>query len=184
MATSTVLAKCCSCRGLGRTSDAAQIEAIVIKAVDGVPVRVGDVARVEIGHEIRRGAVSADGRGEAVMGLGFMLMGENTHRYTEALKTRVDEIAANLPAGMTLITMYDRTELVDSVIDTVRKNLFEGGLLVVAVLFLFLGNLRAGLIVAAGDSSLNVVCLHRHVAVWHRGELTEPWCYRLWVGRR
>ncbi len=112
------------------------------------PFASGDVAKVEIGHEIRRGAVSADGRGEAVMGLGFMLMGENTHRYTDALKTKVEEIQANLPAGMTLVTMYDRTELVDSVIDTVRKNLFEGGLLVVAVLFLFLGNLRAGLIVA------------------------------------
>ena len=135
-------------QGLGRTSDAAQIEGIVIKAVDGVPVRVGDVAKVEIGHEIRRGAVSADGRGEAVMGLGFMLMGENTHDYTEALKRKVEEIQSNLPAGMSLITMYDRTELVDSVIDTVRQNLFEGGLLVVAVLFVFLGNLRAGLIVA------------------------------------
>ncbi|WP_417734858.1 efflux RND transporter permease subunit [Rosistilla oblonga] len=135
-------------QGLGRTSSEEQIEAIVIKSVDGVPVRISDVASVEIGHEIRRGAVSADGRGEAVMGLGFMLMGENTHQYTAALKKRVKEIRTNLPAGMTLVTMYDRTELVDSVIDTVRKNLFEGGLLVVAVLFLFLGNLRAGLIVA------------------------------------
>ena len=135
-------------QGLGRTSDASQIEDIVIKAVDGVPVRVSDVATVETGYEIRRGAVSADGRGEAVMGLGFMLMGENTHQYTAALKEKVEEIKANLPTGMTLVTMYDRTELVDSVIDTVRKNLFEGGLLVVAVLFIFLGNLRAGLIVA------------------------------------
>ncbi|XZE55857.1 efflux RND transporter permease subunit [Planctomycetaceae bacterium SH139] len=135
-------------QGLGRTSNGEQIEAIVIKSVDGVPVRISDVASVEIGYEIRRGAVSADGRGEAVMGLGFMLMGENTHQYTAKLKQRVEEIRTNLPAGMTLVTMYDRTELVDSVIDTVRKNLFEGGLLVVAVLFLFLGNLRAGLIVA------------------------------------
>lgn len=135
-------------QGIGRTTDSDQIENVVIKSVDGVPVRVGDVANVEIGHEIRRGAVSADGRGEAVMGLGFMLMGENTHRYTAALKAKAEEIKANLPAGMELVTMYDRTELVDSVIETVRKNLFEGGLLVVSVLFLFLGNLRAGLIVA------------------------------------
>lgn len=135
-------------QGLGRTTDIPQIENIVIKAVDGVPVRIRDVATVEVGHEIRRGAVTADGNGEAVMGLGFMLMGENTHQYTDALKTRVEEIQVNLPTGMTLVTMYDRTELVDSVIDTVRKNLFEGGLLVVAVLFFFLGNLRAGLIVA------------------------------------
>ena len=135
-------------QGLGRTTDIPQIENIVIKAIDGVPIKIHDVATVEIGHEIRRGAVTADGRGEAVMGLGFMRMGENTHQYTEALKRKVKEIEANLPTGMTLVTMYDRTELVDSVIDTVRKNLLEGGLLVVAVLFLFLGNLRAGLIVA------------------------------------
>jgi len=135
-------------QGLGRTTDIPQIENIVIKAVDGVPVRILDVATVEVGHEIRRGAVTADGNGEAVMGLGFMLMGENTHQYTDALKGRVEEIKTNLPPGMTLVTMYDRTELVDSVIDTVRKNLFEGGLLVIAVLFFFLGNLRAGLIVA------------------------------------
>ncbi|NND97764.1 MAG: efflux RND transporter permease subunit [Pirellulaceae bacterium] len=135
-------------QGLGRTTDERQIENIVIKAVDGVPVLVRDVADVEIGFEIRRGAVTADGRGEAVMGLGFMLMGENTHHYTESLKAKLAEIKPNLPSGMTLVTMYDRTELVDSVIDTVRKNLFEGGLLVIAVLFCFLGNLRAGLIVA------------------------------------
>ena len=135
-------------QGLGRTTDIPQIENIVIKAVDGVPVRIRDVATVGVGHEIRRGAVTADGSGEAVMGLGFMLMGENTHQYTDALKNKVEEIKANLPPGMTLVTMYDRTELVDSVIDTVRKNLFEGGLLVIAVLFFFLGNLRAGLIVA------------------------------------
>lgn len=135
-------------QGLGRTTDIPQIEDIVIKAVDGVPVRIGDVATVEVGNEIRRGAVTADGNGEAVMGLGFMLMGENTHRYTDALKSKVEEIKTNLPNGMALVTMYDRTELVDSVIDTVRKNLMEGGLLVIAVLFVFLGNLRAGLIVA------------------------------------
>ena len=135
-------------QGLGRTTNIPEIENIVIKAVDGVPVRVRDIADVQIGHEIRRGAVTADGNGEAVMGLGFMLMGENTHQYTDALKVKVEQIRTNLPTGMALVTMYDRTELVDSVIDTVRKNLFEGGLLVVAVLFLFLGNLRAGLIVA------------------------------------
>ena len=106
------------------------------------------MADVEIGHEIRRGAVTADGQGEAVLGLGFMLMGENSHEVTRRLKTKMDEIKAQLPPGVTVETVYDRTELVDHVIETVQKNLFEGGLLVVAVLFLFLGNLRAGLIVA------------------------------------
>src|SRR5204863_1308375 len=109
----------------------------------------GDVADVEVGHEIRRGAVTADGRGEVVLGLGFMLMGENSHEVTWHMKQKLDEIKQTLPANVKVEPVYDRTELVDQVIDTVRNNLFEGGLLVVAVLFLFLGNLRAGLIVAS-----------------------------------
>jgi len=134
--------------GVGRTVNVDEIENIVVKAEDGVPIRVSDVANVQIGHEIRRGTVTANGRGEAVLGLGFMLMGENSHEVTWALKDKVEQIRGTLPAGMTIQTVYDRTELVDHVIHTVQKNLFEGGLLVVAVLFIFLGNLRAGIIVA------------------------------------
>ena len=134
--------------GIARTVNIEQIENIVIRAIDGSPIRVGDVATVEIGHEIRRGAVTADGRGEVVYGLGFMLMGENSHRVTLALKHKLEEIKATLPPGVEVTTVYDRTELVDKVIETVQINLFEGGLFVVAILFLFLGNLRAGLIVA------------------------------------
>ena len=134
--------------GQGRTVNLEQIENIVVTSRDGVPIRIRDVADVQIGHEIRRGAVTANGRGEAVLGLGFMLMGENSHKVTWALKNKVEEIKKTLPPGVTIQTVYDRTELVDHVIETVQKNLFEGGLLVVAVLFIFLGNLRAGLIVA------------------------------------
>ena len=134
--------------GQGRTVNAEQIGAIVVTAKHGVPVRVRDVGEVVLGYEIRRGAVTADGYGEAVMGLGFCLMGENTSEVTEGLKKKMEDIRATLPPGVRLISMYDRTELVDHVIETVRKNLFEGGLFVVAVLFIFLGNLRAGLIVA------------------------------------
>ena len=134
--------------GLGRTVNIEQIENIVIKAKDGVPILVRDVADVQIGHEIRRGAVTADGKGEVVYGLGFMLMGENSHEVTYALKEKMEEIKASLPPGVEVQTVYDRTQLVDFVIETVQKNLFEGGLLVVVVLFIFLGNLRAGLIVA------------------------------------
>lgn len=135
-------------QGISRTTDADQIRQIVVTAQAGVPIRVGDVADVVIGHEIRRGAVTADGQGEIVLGLGFMLMGENSHKFTSRLKQRLREIRRILPPGVKIETVYDRTELVDHVIDTVRKNLFEGGLLVVAVLFVFLGHLRAGLIVA------------------------------------
>ncbi|MBY0524423.1 MAG: CusA/CzcA family heavy metal efflux RND transporter [Gemmataceae bacterium] len=134
--------------GIGRTVNVEQIQGIVVTAKDGVPVHVKDVADVQVGHEIRRGAVTADGKGEVVLGLGFMLMGQNSHEVTRAMKARMDEIRTNLPPDVQVETAYDRTELVDFVIDTVRKNLFEGGLLVVAVLFLFLGNLRAAAIVA------------------------------------
>ena len=134
--------------GIGRTVSVKDIRNIVITARDGVPVHVGDVCEVQIGHEIRRGAVTADGQGEVVLGLGFMLMGENSHSVTNELKSKMDEIKTTLPPGVEVEAVYDRTELVDHVIDTVQKNLFEGGLLVIAVLFVFLGNLRAGLIVA------------------------------------
>ena len=133
--------------GIGRLTDIAEIKSIVIKAKDGVPITVSDVADVEIGHEIRRGAVTADGKGEVVLGLGFMLMGENSHQVTWSMKERLKEIRALLPANVQLETVYDRTELVQFVIETVRTNLFEAGLLVVAVLFLFLGNLRGAAIV-------------------------------------
>jgi cobalt-zinc-cadmium resistance protein CzcA len=136
-------------QGIGAVSNVDELGNIVVAAKHGVPVRVRDVGTVEIGSEIRRGAVTYQGRGEAVLGLGFMLMGENTHEVTSRLKQKLEEVKKTLPPGIRVETVYDRTELVDHVIDTVRKNLFEGGLLVVAVLFLFLGNLRAGLIVAS-----------------------------------
>jgi len=134
--------------GVGRTVSIKEIENVVIMAKQGVPIRIRDVAKVQIGHEIRRGAVTANGRGEAVLGLGFMLMGENSHDVTWRLKEKIEQIKQSLPAGVTIQTVYDRTELINHVIHTVQKNLFEGGLLVVAVLFIFLGNLRAGIIVA------------------------------------
>ncbi len=99
-------------------------------------------------HEIRRGAVTADGRGEAVLGLGFMLMGENSAVVTHALKAKLAEVQKFLPPDVKLEVLYDRTELVDNVIRTVEHNLLAGALLVIAILFAFLGNLRAGLIVA------------------------------------
>jgi cobalt-zinc-cadmium resistance protein CzcA len=134
--------------GVGRTVNMEQIGAIVVTAHDGIPIRIRDVADVEIGQEIRRGAVTADGKGEAVLGLGFMLMGENSHVVTRDLKHKLQEIRETLPSGIELQTVYDRTQLVDHVVDTARNNLFEGGLLVVAVLFAFLGNLRAAAMVA------------------------------------
>lgn len=134
--------------GVGRTENEEQIRNIVVAAKDGVPIKIRDVADVQIGHEIRRGAVSADGRGEAILGLCFMLMGENSKTVTSDLKKKLAEIQETLPPDVEIQVVYDRTELVDFVIDTVRKNLFEGGLMVIAILFAFLGNLRAAAIVA------------------------------------
>ncbi|WP_438043449.1 efflux RND transporter permease subunit [Sorangium sp. So ce128] len=136
-------------QGIGIATRVSDIEDIVVAAKGGAPIRVRDVARVGEGREIRRGAVTADGKGEVVLGLGFMLMGENSHDVTTRLKARLSEVEKSLPPGVDVAVVYDRTELIDKVLGTVRKNLLEGTLLVVAVLFVFLGNLRAGLIVAS-----------------------------------
>ena len=171
-------------QGVGRTASIQQIENIVIMALDGVPVRIRDVAQVKEGYEIRRGAVTANGDGEAVMGLGFMLMGENTHQYTDRLKAKVEEIRENLPTGMSLVTMYDRTELVDSVIDTVRKNLFEGGLLVVAVSLRVPRQSAGRADCRPRDSALDAVCVYRDVAFRHCRQPPQPGGHRLRVGCR
>ena len=134
--------------GIGLASSIADIEAIVLAARGGVPVLLGDVAEVRVDHQIRRGAVTANGQGEVVLGLGFMLMGDNPHDVTRRLADALAVAARSLPEGVRVELLYDRTELVDRVIATVRDNLIEGALLVVAVLLLLLGNLRAGLIVA------------------------------------
>ena len=135
--------------GLGLTTNAQEIGNIVITAHDGVPVRVRDVAEVKVDHEIRRGAVTGAGKGEIVLGLGFMLMGENSAVVTHGLKNKLAEVQKILPKDVIVEVLYDRTELVDNVIDTVKHNLLAGAILVIAILFAFLGNLRAGLVVAA-----------------------------------
>ncbi|MGD9645251.1 MAG: efflux RND transporter permease subunit [Pirellulales bacterium] len=136
--------------GIARVTSAEQIGDIQLAAFDGVPVYVKDVAQVVIGHELRRGLVTADGRGEVLLGLGFMRIGQNSHAVTKALAEKFEETRPLLPPGVTADVLYDRTELVDAVIATVRNNLCEGALLVVTILYLFLGNLRAGLVAAAG----------------------------------
>jgi cobalt-zinc-cadmium resistance protein CzcA len=136
-------------QGIGIVTRPSDVADIVIATRGGVPTHVHDVARVVEGRAIRHGAVTADGRGEVVLGLGFMLLGENSHDVTRRLAARLDEVRKTLPAGIEAVPVYDRTDLVEHVLETVRTNLLEGALLVVAVLFVFLGNLRAGLIVAS-----------------------------------
>ncbi len=135
--------------GLGRVSTIEQIETIVVSSFDGVPVRIRDVAEdVRVDHEIRRGAVSAAGQGEVVLGLAFMLMGENGKVVTERLKDRLASVRRSLPEDVLVDVVYDRTELTSEVIGTVEHNLAAGAILVVVVLLVLLGNLRAGLLVA------------------------------------
>ena len=115
---------------------------------DGVPIFVRDVATVQEGASLRIGAASRMGEGETVIGMVQMLAGANAHQVVKRVKQRVQEIQLTLPPGVVIEPYYDRTLFVNKVIQTVRNNLLEGGLLVVAILFLFLGDLRAGLIVA------------------------------------
>ncbi len=134
--------------GLGRVASVEEIGAIVLTASNGQPLYVRDVAEVRVDHEIRRGAVTFQGQGEALLGLGFMLLGQNSNDVTHALRERLEAASTALPDDIEVTVVYDRTELVTKVIDTVSHNLFFGGLLVIVVLFLLLGNLRAGLLVA------------------------------------
>jgi len=136
-------------QGVGLLETLRQVQDVVIKSEGGIPVYIHQIGHVIDGHEIRRGAVTYRGQGEAVLGLGFMLMGENPRDVTQRMKERMEAIKPSLPTGVEVTTVYDRTELVDHVLHTVKTNLFEGALLVVMVLFVFLGNLRAGLIVAS-----------------------------------
>ncbi|MBI3840287.1 MAG: efflux RND transporter permease subunit [Planctomycetia bacterium] len=136
-------------QGIGRARDVADIEEIVVATHDGVPIRVKDLAEVKIGHMIRRGGVTAQGRGEVVLGQAFMRMGENSREVTMALDEALEDAKKALPAGVDVEVVYRRTDLVNNVLRTAGKNLFEGAILVIAILFAFLGNLRAGLIVAS-----------------------------------
>jgi heavy metal efflux system protein len=132
----------------GQVRQVADIGNIVLKQSDSVPIRIRDVADVGQGQELRTGAATDNGR-EVVLGTVFMLIGENSRSVSQAVDRKMVEINKSLPTGVHAVTVYNRTHLVDKAIDTVKKNLFEGAVLVVVVLFLFLGNLRAALITAA-----------------------------------
>jgi heavy metal efflux system protein len=135
--------------GVGIVSRREQIENIVIETRNDVPIHIHDVGDVVVGHEIRRGAATYQGQGEVVLGLGFMITGQNSRDIARQLTARLEEIKPSLPPGIEAKPVYVRTNLVDQVLDTVKHNLAFGAALVIAVLFLFLGNLRAGLIVAS-----------------------------------
>jgi cobalt-zinc-cadmium resistance protein CzcA len=136
-------------RGRGLLKDVSGIERVVIRQDNkGVPLLVQDVATVSIEPMTRQGAVTRDGRGEAVTGMVMMLLGENSRTVVQHAKHRLKEIESTLPKGVTLEVIYDRAHLIERTLDTVLHNLVEGGALVMVVLLLLLGSIRAGLIVA------------------------------------
>ncbi len=134
-------------RAPGQVTNREDIGNIVIGAPQGIPVKIKDVASVIIGKELRSGAAIANGQ-EVVLGTVFMLIGQNSRKVSQAVGQKMVEINRSLPKGVIAQTVYDRTVLVDQAISTVTKNLIEGALLVVTILFLFLGNFRAALITA------------------------------------
>ena len=136
-------------RGQGLVKSLEDVGSVVLSnREDGTPIHIRDVGEVRFAPMIRQGAVTRDGRGEAVTGICMMLMGENARVVADRVKAELERIKPSLPPGVTIETFYDRTDLVRRTILTVLKNLSEGGLLVIVVLFLLLGNLRAGLVVA------------------------------------
>ncbi|MCP4660647.1 MAG: efflux RND transporter permease subunit, partial [bacterium] len=137
-------------RGEGLIETLEDLESVVLAHDEnGTPVYVRDVGRAELAPMIRQGAVTRDGHGEAVVGIVMMLVGENSRIVVDRVKEKIAQVEKNLPEGVTIDTFYDRTELVRRTIRTVATNLTEGGLLVILVLLLLLGNLRGGLIVSS-----------------------------------
>jgi heavy metal efflux system protein len=136
-------------RGEALISSIDDIEHIVVGvSPTGTPITIGNLANVQFAPMVRQGFATQDGKGEIVLGVAMMLMGENSRTVVDRVKTRLDEIQRFLPKGVKIEPFYDRTDLVRRTIETVRKNLLEGGLLVIAVLLLLLGSLRGGLVVS------------------------------------
>lgn len=135
-------------RSPGQISNISEVRGLMVKLVNDLPVTLADIAEVDWGNALRAGAATQNGQ-EVVMGTVFMLIGENSRSVSRAVADKLTEIQSSLPAGLEVRTVYDRTTLVDRTLNTVKKNLLEGALLVVVVLFLMLGNLRAALITTA-----------------------------------
>ncbi|WP_296528307.1 CusA/CzcA family heavy metal efflux RND transporter [Acinetobacter oleivorans] len=131
----------------GMLTSIQDIQNVTVATKNGLPIRVADVASVSIGHDLRTGGATYNGQ-ETVLGIAMMMMGENSKTIAKAIDQKVQEIQKSLPQGVVIETVYDRSSLVDKAIKTVAKNLIEGAILVIVILFIFLGNFRAALITA------------------------------------
>ncbi|MFN2531686.1 MAG: efflux RND transporter permease subunit [Pyrinomonadaceae bacterium] len=153
-------------RGLGLVKDVEDIKNIVLDSRGGTPIRVADVATVNIGNEIRQGAVTKDGQGEVVTGIVLKRINENTKQVIERIKEKVAEINKSLPPGVTIVDYYDQAELVDNSVHTVVESLIEGEVLVLIILVLLLGNFRSSLITAAAIPFCMLVAF---ILMWNWG---------------
>src|SRR3954469_17281222 len=153
-------------RGLGLVKDIGDIQNIVLDSRGGSPIRVADVATVEVGNEIRQGAVTKDGQGEVVTGIVLKRINENTKQVIERIKEKVAEINRSLPEGVTVVDYYDQAELVDNSIHTVVESLIEGEALVLIILLLLLGDFRGSLITAAAIPFCMMVAF---ILMWYAG---------------
>lgn len=131
----------------GAFNGLSDIENTMLGSPNGSPIRVGDIAQVSIGHDLRTGGATYNGK-ETVLGVAMMAMGGNSRTVSKAVDAKLQDIQNSLPKGVVIETVYDRTTLVEKAIKTVQKNLVEGAILVIIILFLFLGNIRAALITA------------------------------------
>ncbi len=131
----------------GTLNSLADIENTTVASPNGNPIRVADIAQVSIDHDLRTGGATYNGE-ETVLGIAMMMMGENSRTVSKAVDAKIQEVQSSLPQGVRIETVYDRTTLVEKAIKTVQKNLVEGAILVIVILFLFLGNIRAALITA------------------------------------
>jgi cobalt-zinc-cadmium resistance protein CzcA len=153
-------------RGIGLVKDIQDIKNIVLDSRNGTPIRVSDVASVEIGNEIRQGAVTKDGQGEVVTGIVLKRINENTKQVIERIKGKVAEINKALPEGVSIVDYYDQSELVDNSIHTVVESLIEGEALVLLILLLLLGDFRSSLITAAAIPFCMLVAF---ILMWYSG---------------
>jgi cobalt-zinc-cadmium resistance protein CzcA len=153
-------------RGIGLVKDIQDIKNIVLDSRNGTPIRVGDVASVEVGNEIRQGAVTKDGKGEVVTGIVLKRINENTKQVIERIKEKVTEINKALPEGVSIVDYYDQSELVDNSIHTVVESLIEGEALVLVILILLLGDFRSSLITAAAIPFCMLVAF---ILMWYSG---------------
>src|SRR5262245_28914165 len=153
-------------RGLGLVKDIEDIKNIVLDSRNGSPIRVSDVATVQVGNEIRQGAVTKDGQGEVVTGIVLKRINENTKQVIERIKQKVAEINKALPEGVQIVDFYDQAELVDNSVQTVVESLVEGEILVLVILVLLLGNFRSSFITAAAIPFCMFVAF---ILMWYSG---------------